>query len=167
MTTSRSSHRGSVVAAVDPGVTGAVAFIDLRTLEGWGESVDTTDAVTLAEVLRTHTPFVVGLEVPGGRPPHTGGWKQISQQWRAIGVAEGVVLALGLPLVRVQPKEWQRLAFAGRTKPKTYAERKRHALRMARERWPGALLDRMKDSGLADALWIALTVSRQELGKED
>lgn len=148
-----------IVAAVDPGVAGAVAFLDTRTGGGWGEVLDTTDGSSLADVLRAQAPGTVAIEVPVGRPPHTGGWKQISQQWRAIGVAEGVVLALGLPLVRMQPKDWQRLAFAGRTKPKTYAERKRHALRLARERWPGAHLDRAKDSGLADALWIAATVA--------
>lgn len=71
------------------------------------------------------------------------------------------VHARPLPLVRVEPKEWQRLAFAGRTRPKTYAERKRHALRLARERWPGARLDRVKDSGIADALWIAAAVATE------
>lgn len=148
-----------IVAAVDPGVAGAVAFLDTRTGGGWGEILDTTDGSALAEVLRAQAPGTVAIEVPVGRPPHTGGWKQISQQWRGIGVAEGVVLALGLPLVRVQPREWQRLAFAGRTKPNAYAERKRHALRLARERWPSAHLDRVKDSGLADALWIAAAVA--------
>ncbi len=151
-----------IVAAVDPGLAGGVAFLDTRTGQGFGEILDTTDAVALAEVLRAHAPSAVGIEVPVGRPPHTGGYAQISRQWRAIGCSEGVVLALGLPLVRVQPKEWQRLAFAGRTKPKTYAERKRHALRLARERWPGAQLDRVKDNGLADALWIAAVVASRE-----
>lgn len=151
-----------IVAAVDPGVAGAVAFLDTHTGRAWGEILDTTDGASLAEILRAQEPGVVGIEVPVGRPPHTGGYAQISRQWRAIGCAEGSVLALGLPLVRVQPKAWQRLAFAGRTKPKTYAERKRHALRLARERWPGAHLDRVKDSGLADALWIAAAVAQAD-----
>lgn len=151
-----------ICAAVDPGVSGAVAFLDTQTGRGWGEVLDTTDGAALAEVLRAQAPGAVGIEVPVGRPPHTGGFVQISRQWRAIGCAEGVVLALGLPLVRVQPREWQRLAFAGRAKPESYVERKRLSLRLARERWPGAQLDRAKDSGLADALWIAGAVAQMD-----
>ena len=149
-----------IFAAVDPGAEGAVAFIDTRTGHGWGEPVDTTDAGSLADLLRAQAPATVGVEVPVGRPPRTGGYAQISQQWRAIGCAEGVVLALGLPLVRVRPQQWQRVAFCARAKPETYAERKRLSLRLARERWPSAKLDRAKDSGLADALWIAHVVSQ-------
>ena len=151
-----------IIAAVDPGAQGAVAFLDTRTGEGFGEILDTSDGVALAEFLRTHAPRTVGVEVPVGRPPKTGGFAQISVQWRGIGCAEGVVLALGLPLVRVQPREWQQVAFAGRAKPKTYADRKRLSLRLARERWPGACLDRAKDGGLADALWIASVIARRE-----
>ncbi len=151
-----------IIAAVDPGVAGAAAFLDTHTGEGFGEVLDTTDAVVLAEMLRAHAPGAVGIEVPVGRPPHTGGYAQISRQWRAIGCGEGVVLALGLSLIRVQPREWQRLAFAGRAKPKTYVERKRLSLRLARERWPSARLDRAKDSGLADALWVALVVAQRD-----
>jgi hypothetical protein len=153
-----------IVAAVDPGVSGAVAFLDTRTGGGWGEVLDTTDGTALAEVLRAHAPATVAIEVPVGRPPHTGGYAQVSKQWRAIGCAEGIVLALGFPLVRVQPKDWQRLAFAGQAKPGSYAERKRLSLRLARERWPSARLDRQKDSGLADALWVAAAVARMEGG---
>jgi hypothetical protein len=153
-----------IVAAVDPGVAGAVAFLDTRSGSGWGEILDTTDGVALAELLRAQTPGTVAIEVPVGRPPHTGGYAQVSKQWRAIGCAEGIVLALGLPLVRVQPKDWQRVAFAGQAKPESYAERKRLSLRLARERWPGARLDRVKDSGLADALWVALAVASGRQG---
>ena len=148
-----------IVAAVDPGVEGAVAFLDTRTGHAHGETLDTGDAVALAEVLRAGTPDVVAIELPVCRPPKTGGYAQISRQWRAIGTAEGVVMALRLPLARVDPKAWQRVAFAGRAKPESYAERKRLSLRLARERWPGAGLDRAKDSGLADALFMALTVA--------
>lgn len=151
-----------IVAAVDPGVAGAAAFLDTKTGDGWGEILDTTDGAALAELLRAQAPTVVGIEVPVGRPPHTGGYAQISRQWRAIGCAEGIVLALGLPLERVQPRAWQFLAFAGQAKPASYAERKRLSLRLARERWPGARLDRVKDSGLADALWVALAVARTD-----
>ena len=151
-----------LIAAIDPGAQGALAFYDTATGDGWGEVLATDDGATLAELLRAQTPQAVGIEVPVGRPPKTGGWKQISRQWRAIGCAEGVVLALGLPLVRVQPKAWQSIAFTGRAKPKCYAARKRLSLRLARERWPGAQLDRVKDSGLADALWIALAVAHAD-----
>jgi hypothetical protein len=156
-----------IAAAIDPGREGAVAFIDAATGRGWGEGLDTTDAGALAELLRAHAPQAVGVEVPVGRPPNTGGYAQISQQWRAIGCAEGVVLAIGLPLLRVRPQQWQQVAFCARAKPANYAERKRLSLRLARERWPGAHLDRMKDSGVADALWIAYLVSRQQPGKEN
>ncbi len=144
-----------ITAAIDPGAQGAVAFFDTRTGQGWGETLDTSDATALAELQRARVPVHVAVEIPVGRPPHTGGYAQISRQWRSIGCAEGVVMALCLPLIRVRPQDWQRVAFAGRAKPATYAERKRLSLRLARERWPDARLDRAKDSGLADALWIA------------
>jgi hypothetical protein len=156
-----------LVAAIDPGVQGGIAFLNMKTGEAFGETIDTTDAPALADLLRAHAPRTVGVEVPIGRPPKTGGYAQLTRQWRSVGCAEGVVMALGLPLVRIQPQQWQRLAFAGHAKPKTYAERKRLSLRLARERWPGARMDRAKDSGLADALWMALAVSRQQPGKED
>lgn len=153
-----------ICAAVDPGAEGAVAFLDTRTGHGWGEPVDTSDATALADLLRAQAPAMVAVEVPVGRPPKTGGYAQISRQWRAIGCAEGVVMALGLPLVRLRPQEWQHVAFSGRARPESYAERKRLSLRLARERWPGAHLDRAKDSGLADALWIAYAVALREAG---
>lgn len=149
-----------IVAAIDPGAEGGLAFLDTRTGNAWAEPTDTCDGVALAELLRAQAPGIVAVEVPVGRPPHTGGYAQISAQWRSVGCAEGVVMALGLPLVRIQPKVWQRVAFAGRAKPASYTERKRLSLRLARERWPGARLDRAKDSGLADALWVAFVVSR-------
>jgi hypothetical protein len=160
-----------IVAAIDPGANGAIACIDDATGVGWAEPMDTTDGAALADHFRANigttngTYRLVAVEVPTGRPPKTGGWRQISQQWRAIGCAEGVVLALGLPLVRVRPQDWQRVAFAGHAKPDSYAERKCLSLRLARERWPGAHLDRVKDSGLAEALWIAYVAghsARQE-----
>jgi hypothetical protein len=156
-----------IICGIDPGASGGVAFIDTDTLGGWGELIDTTDARTLATYIAAHEVAAVGVEVPTGRPPQTGGWKQISQQWRAIGCAEGVVLALGLPLVRITPASWQKLAFAGRATPKAYLDRKRLALRLARERWPGATHSRAKDSGIADALWIAATTSRHVSGQEE
>ena len=127
-----------IVAAVDPGVEGAVAFLDTRTGSAHGETLDTGDAVALAEVLRAGAPDVVAIEVPVGRPPKTGGYAQISRQWRAIGTAEGVVMALRLPLVRVDHKAWQRLAFAGRAKPEGpgYPGSRRVLIRVARPEYP-------------------------------
>lgn len=155
-----------IVAGCDPGLAGAVAFIDTSGGEAWGEVLDTTDGGALAELLGAHAPRMLALEVPVGRPPGTGGYAQISRQWRAIGCAEGVALALRIPLMRVGPQQWQRVAFCSRAQPKTYAERKRLSLRLARERWPGARLDRAKDSGLADALWLAFLASRLEPEQE-
>lgn len=144
-----------VLCGVDPGRSGAVGF--LRGAEAWGELLDTTDGSALADLILSAGPSVVAVEVPAGRPPQHGGWRSIAQQWRAIGVVEGVVLARGIPLVRVSPVQWQAEAFRGSKKPKDYAGRKSLSLRRARERFPGARLDRVKDGALADALWIALT----------
>lgn len=147
-----------IYVGVDPGLHGALAVIDGGS--AYGELVDTTDGTAirhlLAAIEASASDILVGVEVPVGRPPQRGGWKQISGQWRAIGVAEGVVMGMGLPLVRVVPKTWRALVDKRQPKGETYEEGKKRVLAAARQRWPQASLARAKDQPIADALYIAL-----------
>ena len=132
--------------------------------------MDTTDgaevrdlvAGQLEEGIRVHA----AVEVPRGRPPKTGGYKQISTQWLGIGIPIGVLVGLSIGLTRMPPPAWQKLAFDGQKTPKAYADKKRLSLKTARERWPDVSLRRVKDGGLADALWMALAVQRAEIGAQ-
>jgi len=145
------------ILAVDPGKSGAWACIE--GARGWGEVLDTTDAASLAAAIREQAPQLVAIEVGTGRGGPITSRVAVAGIARAVGVAEGVVVALGFPLVRVAPKDWQAVAFRGHGKPATYADRKRLSLRLARERWPGAGLVKAKDQAIADALWVAALAS--------
>ena len=154
-----------IYVGIDPGKRGGLGFLDGG--HAWGDWVDTTDGSAIRVHLRDleAKDVIVGIEVPVGRPPQHGGWKQISQQWRAIGVAEGVVMGLGLPLVRVSPKDWRRLVEIRQPKNETYEQGKKRVLAAARQRWPQAGLDRVKDQPIADALYIAASLAGK--GKEE
>jgi hypothetical protein len=83
---------------------------------------------------------------------------------RALGLLEGIVAALDLPYVKVQPKEWQKLAFTGIPKMtvqgKTKADTKGMALIAAKRLFPNTSFlatERSKKDhdGIIDALLLS------------
>lgn len=151
-----------ITVGIDPGASGAVAFL-LEDGRAYGELADTNDGRALAELIHAHMMGEwgkVGLEAVHSFPGQ--GVASTFKFGAAFGTARGVVQAMGLPLVLVTPQAWTRRAFRARAKPAGKKARKLAALQAARERWPDAHLDRIKDGAIAEALWIALVVREME-----
>jgi len=145
------------VLGVDPGKTGAVAWINGPHVGG--AIVDTGDPSRLVEVLAEPAAalgvsrLLVAIEMVRSRP---GEGRPASFSFGASwGCARGVCMGLGLPTVLVPPTQWVALALRGKGRPKERGARKRAILSAARERWPWVELSRVKDQAVADALWIA------------
>lgn len=149
---------------IDPGASGAVAWID-QCGQTFGLVLDTGDPTAVLDVLRplvARMPNVhVGIEKVSAWPG--AGVSGMFRFGGAFAVPQALCVALGLPFSLVLPGAWNDAAFEARTRPTDKAERKRAALRAARERWPGAPLSRAKDGAVAEALWIALVVARRQL----
>lgn len=143
----------TIIAGIDPGITGAVAIIeDGRYLDGLLMPTITNgkrkrcNAAALAGFLVRHRPALVVLERVGAMPKQ--GATSMFSFGHSAGVAEGVVIALGLPLILVAPPVWKRRAgLLGSDKD---------AARSAAARlFPDAPLSMRKYGGLADALLMA------------
>ncbi len=166
-----------IVAGVDVGRTGAVAFLDTATGEGWGELVDTSDGGRLMDAINNAATdgriHAVGVEKVSSSPQM--GVASAFKFGMSYGSALSVVACLGLPLLHISPRQWQALAFKNQPRPKSGTRhkgganaatkaRKMAVLKAARERWPMASLDRVKDGALADALWICLATAKEVQG---
>ncbi|MDR6886117.1 MULTISPECIES: hypothetical protein [Variovorax] len=156
---------------IDPGITGAVAFVDSAT--GRASVFDLPihpkerriDGLALALLKREHAPAAVGGRVfleklharAGG-----GGMQQMGSMMKTVGIIIGAIDCTKFPLVEVIPQTWKRTfglieaPSAFRAK-KTDAERKAGSLVVARRLYPSleAELRRAKDDGRAEALLIA------------
>ena len=149
----------SAICGIDPGLAGAVGFIDLV-----GEFVavldmpvlpTTTgrrqiDAAALADILRQHAPVFTLVERVGARPGEgpTGAFSF----GHTFGSITAVLAALGLPHDLVQPAVWKRRAGIppGAGKAASVAVCKRLLPSAA------AHLTRVKDDGRAEALLLAM-----------
>ena len=147
------------LCGIDPGLAGAVGFIDdeggfvavydmpvLPTTTGRRQ----IDAAALADILRQHAPVFTLVERVGARPGEgpTGAFSF----GHSFGSITAVLAALGLPHDLVQPATWKRRAGIppGAGKAASVAVCKRLL--------PGAAdhLTRVKDDGRAEALLLAL-----------
>jgi len=143
---------------IDPGSTGAVAF--LRGDEAWGEVMDTKDGAGVADLIRSqlregfrvHAAIEKVHSMPGNAA------SSMFKFGEAFGVPKGVLQALQIPLSLVSPKDWNDRAFRDRKRPKAKQERKEAARVAATELWPAASLTRKKDQAVAEALWMALVL---------
>ncbi len=149
----------AALCGIDPGLAGAVGFIDLA-----GEFVAVFDMPTLptttgrrqidpaalADILRQHAPAFTLVERVGARPGEgpTGAFSF----GHSFGSITAVLAALGLPHDLVQPAVWKRRAGIppGADKAASVAVCKRMLPSAA------AHLTRVKDDGRAEALLLAL-----------
>lgn len=147
------------LCGIDPGLAGAVGFIDdcgefvavydmptLPTTTGRRQ----IDAAALADILRQHAPVFTLVERVGARPGEgpTGAFSF----GHSFGSITAVLAALGLPHDLVQPATWKRRAGIppGADKAASVAVCKR-LLPSAADH-----LTRVKDDGRAEALLLAL-----------
>ena len=144
-----------LIAAVDPGYTGAVAFVDTD-----GVLCDCVDMPITGEKKRRHVSAVLfrnelfqhGADIVVIEDVHAMPAQGVSSSHkfgRAIGVVEGA--SADLPTFWLTPQVWKRHhGLIGKEKDA--------ARRLCLERWPddAELFARKKDGGRADACLIAL-----------
>ena len=151
---------GRVAIGIDPGLTGALAFIpheqpdspwvlDMPVIEhGKGFVKRAVDLPTLAESLRHLSilgePYAIMERVTAF--PGQGVGSMFSLGMSFWGVA-GVLAALGVPLQLVEPKAWKASYGLDKDKAKSLA--------LARRLFPAVDLSRKKDHNRAEALLIA------------
>ena len=142
-------------AGIDPGVTGAAAYLDD---EGLVQVTDLPvgplgiDPVALAELLDSWGPDCVIVE--DNRAMGSNGSLANFNMGLTMGLILATIQLSRYPLVRVKPQEWQRRVGMA-TIPAL--ERKETSRQRAIERWPHLRpeLKRKKDHNRAEALWIA------------
>lgn len=147
-----------IVAGIDPGLDGAVGFLDggrLHALEDMPTVISTTgrrvvDFHRLAAILRDRAPAFVLVERVGPRPGE--GAVGAFQFGHTFGGILATLAALGIPYDLVQPQVWKRRAGI------PPAADKRCSIATAKRLLPEAapLLYRVRDDGRAEALLIAM-----------
>lgn len=148
-----------MIVGIDPGASGALAFFDaqagrlcvvdmpvLEVLRG-GKAKREINPTLLADTIRQQAPRVAYVEKVGAMPGQ--GVSSMFQFGRGVGMVEGVLAALAVPVVYVTPQRWQKdVGLRGG---------KDGARLRAIELFPGfaQLFARKKDDGRADAALIA------------
>lgn len=147
---------------IDPGQTGCLAvladgafeaFIDMPTMPrpAGGSQISGSELATaLREIRSRHagTSVLACLEAVSAMPGQ--GVSSMFRFGEGFGVVQGVLAALGIPVVMVHPARWKKaLALTGKDKDV--------ARTLAMQRFPtaAAQLTRKKDVGRADAVLIA------------
>lgn len=147
-----------LVLGVDPGLSGAFAFVTNR-----GELLSVFDiesadgrmlAGRLVTAVRRYRPAAAVIERVGPMPG-----QGLSTSWkfgRAYGCVEGVVEALGIPHHELTPVVWKRELGLGKEKASARAE--------AQRRWPAHRdsFARVKDAGRAEAALLVIAWLRRE-----
>lgn len=162
-----------ICIGIDPGAAGAVAFLNTRTREAWGEVVDTKNGPDLVELLDK---YEFGRSDDDGEVAHAAvekvhsspqmGVKSAFSFGESLGVIRGVLAALHIPYRMVMPGDWYKVALHGRARPKKPAEKKKAVLAAAREQFPGARLDRVKDGAVGEALFMARWLEKELHGSD-
>jgi crossover junction endodeoxyribonuclease RuvC len=153
---------------IDVGTTGAIAAlrdgvyrsvhdlpINSHRSSKW---INGIDLLTLLRDMKGSGATNVTVEATHAMPGN--GSVAAHSQGMTLGSVLAVLDVAGLPYELVQPAVWKReLGLNG--KGQTDTERKAAALNMARQRFPGAPLDRQKDHNRAEALLIAHYATKQ------
>ena len=148
-----------MILAVDPGASGALAFLDLAagkleildmpTVEVKRGAKNKTEISPqmLAALIRGRAPLVAVLERVGAMPGQ--GTASMFQFGRGVGMLEGTLAALQIPTEYVAPLVWQKAVGSRDGKD---GNRQRAA-----ELFPAyaGLFARKKDNGRADAALMA------------
>lgn len=150
----------------DPGLNGAIGIVhadgtfhsceDMPTsARGNGRVKREVDAAGLLHVLRpvaSEIRFAL-VEKVGALPGQ--GVASMFSLGHSTGVIDGVLAALWIPHAAISPTKWKSQAGLPAEKPLVLAA--------ARRRWPDAPLDRVRDHGRAEALYLALLAVRHPL----
>jgi len=140
---------------IDPGVGGAIAFLtdalefivvhEMPTMAHTGKRRQVNPA-ELANLL-SRTPIQMAYVERVGSMPHQGVASSFNFGM-SYGVIQGVLAALGIPMVLITPVTWKKKAGL-------IGKEKDAARTLAQQLYPQAPLGKKKDIGKADALLIA------------
>lgn len=148
-----------MILAIDPGAKGALAFF--RPDQGTLELIDTPTVEVkrgqklkteispqmLAAIIRARNPSIAIIELTSARPGQ--GVSSMYQYGRGVGMLEGILSALDVPVTYITPLGWQKAVNARSGKD---GNRQRAA-----ELFPAYahMFARKKDDGRADAALMA------------
>ena len=156
-----------IAIGIDPGVTGAIAFVDGRgscviedlptlALPGEGRIGRRIDGAALAKIIRANCPIGIAAEalVEGERAM---GGKNSAVRihfslGRTVGSIEAVLEVLRIPHTAIDPQKWK--GFYG------LGEIKRESIQKAAQLYPLSFLKQAKDHNKAEALLIAHYLKR-------
>jgi hypothetical protein len=162
-----------ITVGIDPGITGAVAFVDSRgscvvediptvELPGNGMVKRRIDGRALALLLRRHVPAADGvlvvLEAVGVMPSKGNSPQSQGSLMRSLGAIEAVLEVLRLPVQTVRPQAWKAHYGLKRAKDEKDSAYKARSLGVARGLYPNAAaaaLARAKDHNRAEAVLLA------------
>ncbi len=149
-----------MILAIDPGNTGGLAFLGTRDADllalysmpltethSAGHTRHFIDGALVAQHIQRFQPVCAVLERVSSRPGQ--GVAGVFSFGRGVGVLEGVLQALEVPISYVAPQVWKR--HHGLIK-----QPKRASLEMARELYPEAEMPLVKHEGRAEAILIGL-----------
>ena len=145
------------ICAIDPGLTGAVAFYfpeqDAISVYDMPVVDKDVDAASLADMLRRLKPDFAIVEKVSSRPGE--GVSSAFKFGSGWGIVRGVIAALGVPMRLVTPQRWKKSMGLDADKEKSRA--------MALRKWPSRseLFARKKDHGSAEAALLGLYASTQ------
>lgn len=148
------------VLGIDPGMSGAIAIIDVR--KGLVDAIDMPTVEikvgkamkrrvapeVIASELRCYAPYAVAfIEKVSAMPGQ--GVSSMFAFGEAYGLVRGVLAGMGIPITTVTPAVW--------TKAMRVAGGKDGSRQRAMELWPdkAGLFKRVKDDGRADSALIA------------
>jgi crossover junction endodeoxyribonuclease RuvC len=155
-----------ILAGIDPGLSGAVAFLDVATgavldiaymptlaLSRGGKNKREVDAHALARLIGDRRPGHAFVELVGAMPGQ--GVSSVFEFGKSFGVVIGVLAALGIPFTLVAPVVWKRALGVPAAKDGARA-RASQLLPAAAHHWP-----LVKHDGRAEAALIAYYGLRQ------
>lgn len=141
----------TIILGVDPGLSGALVFLDpvADTIAAYDmpTTTDTVDAAEVARLIRLYSPSFAVIERVHSMPKQ--GVASTFSFGQSFGIVRGVVAALNIPIHLITPTVWKRRF--GLLSVEKDASRTR-----AIELWPASdAFRRKKDHGRADAALLA------------
>ncbi len=161
------SKNGAYRLGIDPGLSGAIAFLNdqLELLDLFdmpvmqlSKSKNQVNAAALANCIKgichINLPMTTAyLEAVSSMPGQ--GVSSMFSFGMSYGIVQGVLAALNIPMVLVRPQVWkQRAGLKGKDKD--------YCRTLMQRLYPSAPLSRKKDIGRADAIAIARFASNPE-----
>lgn len=160
-----------IVCGIDPGVTGAIAWLDFATHKLLAVGDLPVAEVKVGKTTRRRlVPAVLAeyLKYPASLPDHAF-LEEVATRpgegavgafafGRGFGQIEGVLAVLGIPYTLVRPAKWKKALGCPSDKGS--------ARMLACQKWPqsAGLFARVKDDGRAEAALIALYGASQRIG---